>query len=220
MRFASILCLVIVGLLVMPSSTFAMTLALKGGANNASIEYDGPSSEDFRPTMHFGGGVGFCAHINSVFAFDIDFLYVRKGAKYTLETTDSDGSDYTYESTTRWDYAVISPMLRITPFESRIAPFFTVSGEFGRYLSGEASWESNSGGEQDAGTADQKEAVRDQDYSVCFGGGLAFSGDAATLFIETRYVLGLANISQGSDDDVDIQQHTRGLYAFAGVRFN
>lgn len=216
----SFITLLILGMLLVPSPGLALTLALKGGANQANLDQDGPSDAAFESTMHYGGGVLFCGAINGALAIDVEFLYVQKGAKYAFEADHADGGDYTYESTSQLNYAVISPMLRITPFESRIAPFFTVGGEFGHYLSGEATWERNAGGEHESGTVDLKDAVRDMDYSVCFGGGLTFASEAATFFIESRYVHGLANINQGDEEDGEYEQFTRGIYAFAGVRFD
>lgn len=213
---SSLIAILVLGMLIVPSPGLAMTLALKGGANQATLDQDGPGDADLESTMHYGGGVGFCGALTGALAIDVEFLYVQKGAKYAFEAPDTEGGDIAYESTSQLNYAVISPSLRITPFQSRIAPFFTVGGEFGHYLSGEASWERNAGGDRESGTTDLKEAVRDMDYSVCFGGGLTFASEAATFFIESRYVHGLANISQ----DGEYEQHTRGIYAFAGVRFD
>lgn len=205
---------------VAPAWGGSLGLALKGGPHWARVEHDGPSSENFEGTLQFGGGLGLSIPLSPAATIDLDVLYVRKGSKYASGGSLTSGDSYDYESITRLDYVVAAPMLRITPFPRGVSPFLTVGAEIGYFLSGEAEWERDTAGEIESGTVDLDDSVEDTDVGISFGGGIEFPGRSVTLRLETRYVLGLTNISTGGDPGVEIEQFNRSIYAFAGIGFH
>ena len=68
---------------------------------------------------------------------------------------------------------------------------------------------------------DVKDSFKSTDFGLSIGGGIELPSGGAAFFVEGRYSLGLADIADqdASSSESTASVNTRGIYAFAGVRF-
>lgn len=194
---------------------------IKGGVNLASLKYDGATSnEDIESKLGLAGGITFGSSGKPGVGFDIDLLYVQCGAKQTYRIgSDMEGS--VIEFKTKLDYIECAPMLHFVFSETGGGPYLLAGGFVGYLLNAETTSEKD---DQEPVGYDIKENTADLNYGLTAGIGLQ-TGTAETggLFFEVRYALGLADILDTSENSVktsdSIELKTKGIYAFAGLRF-
>ncbi|MBD3237428.1 MAG: outer membrane beta-barrel protein [Candidatus Eisenbacteria bacterium] len=189
-----------------PSS---VSFGLKGGINMARVhnEY---STVDPAPYFLPMGGITLGTHMNPNIGFDLDLLFVRKGVK---EEHDSD-PEQAVTVRIRADYAVVSPMLRISPGKSGAGVYFLGGGELGYLIQSELT-NTLPDSEQ---SYDYTDAWARWDYGITFGMGFQSAATGqSSFFLESRYALGLADTSSIEDNEFKVT--TRGVYFLGGLRF-
>jgi hypothetical protein len=196
----------------------ASTFGLKGGASLAQFKYDPDvESPGMERLLGFGGGVTLGFALAPYLSLDIDGMYMMKGAHWKTSLLQE-----TSERDWKSGYAIVSPVLRLRVPGGALAPYALAGGEVGYLLSAKVT---TSG----AGEADGEEDVKDEceslDYGFVLGAGLEIPNPTGVgIFVEARYVRGLADIAKGAADqgtlaDADeLKVMNEALYFMAGVR--
>lgn len=213
-----VVCLVLLGL----SSGFAVagqnsSFGIKGGVSWASMSIEPDVTGNFEYWMRHGGGVCLSLALSPTVWLDLDVLYLQKGA---IELTDD---PETQDTEWRFNYAVVSPMLRVAPSRAGSGPYLLGGVEISYLLNWRIDFTDILGG---TGSYSHGSAIKDLDYGVTVGGGFQMSGSGHTaFFLEGRYAMGLRDINNQVADYVPAESgrnfeiKTRGIYVFAGVRF-
>jgi opacity protein-like surface antigen len=195
-----------------------INLALKGGVNWATFSHDGPESGNFDRGIFYGAGGTLSFNVRPGLDLDADVLYLMKGTKY-----ESSGEDYSLEETAHLNYLVCSPMLRFTPHSYGAGPYFMGGIEIGYLLSAEVEATTTDPEGVHNQTSDIKDGLKNMDFGLAFGAGMEFPGQSVDFFLEGRYAFGLTDIHEdaaGEDSFANsIEDRTRGLYLFGGIRF-
>ncbi|MFC1572117.1 porin family protein [Candidatus Eisenbacteria bacterium] len=189
--------------------------SLKGGINYANMAVD-PDPGNGGSILRFGGGGTLGMNFSRKFSIGIDVLYLMKGTKNSYR----DGGSIVHrevEFHTELDYLVINPNFRLQPTSGRSTPYLTLGPEIGILLKATSHTEDDrSNGEKQ----DVKDSFESTDIAINFGAGLDFPIGSSNFFIESRYSFGLTDVSATQpDDESGAKLTTRGIYAFAGIRF-
>lgn len=168
--------------------------------NLASISVDPePSTEQYSGRVGFGLGVVLDRSLSGQIDLHVEPMFLQKGAKIKEA-----GDDITFNIS----YLELPIMFRYNfQTDSSIRPYVMAGPSLGLLLS--AKYSSKDGREQDA-----KDELKKMDLGVGFGGGVNISLDRMTLFVEARYVLGLSNINDESDEST---VKNRGLQVVVGA---
>lgn len=213
-----VLLVILVALPASAARRSPVTFSLKGGIDYATLETNATSDSPDN-LLGFGGGISFGTAMTPNVAFDLDLLYVGKGASQEYRDGNSlENSTITFE--TKLDYVVVSPLLRVSPGRSGAGIYFVGGPEFG-YLVNATSVSSKNGSEDFS--TDLSDEFKEIDISINFGFGFQ-SGPASGpgFFLESRYAYGLADIADSAGQSAtspEVKVNTRGLYLFGGMRF-
>jgi opacity protein-like surface antigen len=208
-RGATFLFLVLFLLLVFVGATFSQLkfgVGLRTGINFASMSFDPPLFQN-NPQIEQGGrtlfmfGAASEIFFNPMFGAELDFLYVGKGAKFTRTADQA-------SQTIKLSELEIPILFKVKFLTGKIHPYGFVGPSIGILTSASAVTEvpgqpvdevdlkSNPGGTQVSG----------MDFSLQFGGGAEYLlTPQIGIFMDLRYVLGLSNIF-----DTSQQQQTPG----------
>lgn len=201
----------------------AFGFGLKGGLNLGDVELKHELEGDAQESYRYGlaAGAVLSLFVNPALSLDTDILYMQKG--HTWEYEYREGSDpggtrgWSYTSKT--DYVVVAPMLRITFRGRNLSPYVIAGPEFGFLLDARMERQDKDDGEvRDTSEEDTQDAFADTDWGVAFGGGFEFPTGGAAVFLEGRYSLGMADINEGGSDNGGSQKN-RGIYLLGGLRF-
>lgn len=91
----------------------------------------------------------------------------------------------------------------------KISGFVQAGPSFGYGLNGKTKGENN-GNKEEEDIEFGEDGLKRFDFSLAFGAGIGFPVSSGQLFIDLRYLLGLANISKSSDPDAGTLKN-RGL---------
>ena len=125
-------------------------------------------------------------------------LYVQKGVKY--EGRLEEGADWI-----QFDFGVLIdqiavPVLVKIKFMQGTSPYVLLGGEVAYLLAAKAKFSiEDSDGYSESDTEDILEDTNKLDYSVVGGAGVEMAMGAFRLFLEARYVYGLANLIKETD---------------------
>lgn len=185
-----------------PSS---VSFGLKGGVNMARMDYQAVAP-DPEPYFLPVGGITLGTSMHPNIGFDVDLLFVRKGVK--------DEWDAATTFTFRADYAVVSPMLRISPGRGGGGVYFLGGAEIGYLIQAEMTLRAA----EEEVTEKVEDGVAAWDYGVTFGMGFQTApAGQSSFFLESRYVLGLANVDEIQRSEY--KSTTQGIYFLGGLRF-
>ena len=218
MKRTAIITLLILGLAVPGlAQSRPVSFSLKGGVDYANLNIEGTGVDDPDYLLGFGGGITLSTHMQSGLSFDMDVLYMRKGAQQTYSSL----TGHDVDIKTQLNYVTVSPMFRIAPGHSGAGIYFLGGGEVGYLLEAKST---SSGGDDDADAeTDISDNFKELDYGVTFGlGFLMGSGGGGGFFVESRYVLGLNDLvdeeyAKSLEKAPTIK--TVGIYVLGGIRF-
>lgn len=173
--------------------------------SNSTVSVDpNPSSENYAGRFGFGIGAVLDRPLAGSLELHAEPMFMQKGT-----TIDDDGDEVVLKSS----YFELPLMLRYN-FQSRgnITPYAMAGPSFG-YLLG-AKFESGNS------EFDAKDQFKSADFGVGLGGGAKIPRDNLQLFVEARYMLGIANVNDDESDGTTVKN--RGLYFLFGatVPFN
>ncbi|MBD3162183.1 MAG: outer membrane beta-barrel protein, partial [Candidatus Latescibacteria bacterium] len=154
----------------------SVQVGLKGGMNFATLDRDvddGPS-ETIDNRTGFGGGAELSITASPAFSFEIDFLYLQKGAKIQTKYRNGNQIDEpatVFDSDYQLDYATVAPMLRFTSRRSGLSPYVQLGGEVGYLVSANEHAESYREGESVTFKSDNdvKEQFAETDFALALG---------------------------------------------------
>ena len=170
------------------------------GINLASINVDPePSTEEYSGRSGFGLGVVLDRPLSGQIDLHAEPMFLQKGGKI------KEAGD---ETTFKISYIELPIMFRYN-FENDASaqPYVMAGPSLGYLLNGK--YDVKDGPEIDA-----KDELKGLDLGVGFGGGVSMPKGNMTLFAEARYILGLTNINDESDE---AKVKNRGLQVLVGA---
>ncbi len=199
--------LLIVALLVTTISSVKaqFRIGAKGGFNLSSYSTNNPAKADMtlQPCMNFGAILNF--GIIPYLSFQPEFSYYQKGATFKND-------DYLSKTTINYLHVPLNLKLKVPAI-----PIYFVAGPyFGYALNG--TWNSEVGADKTDGKIEfGSDKTIQLDYGVNFGAGYRFNlvPKLLTMFIETRYNIGLSDI-----DGTDIKTKNRNFGINTGILLN
>lgn len=215
----------IVALLVLFFSMSASAqhrIGVIGGLNIANVdaEFDDATMDVSNKTVFGLGGV-VDLRLNENFSLYMQPLYQQKGA---LVTEVEDNLEFPFMFAF-WEL----PVFLKAEFGSTVRPYLIAGPTVGYLLSADTEVEYSGV----TFTGDLKEVTEDFDFGLGFGAGLRYPIGTVSIFVESRYTLGLVNMQKGGtfeisagpiveeitwDKEVDAYKN-RGIQIMAGVTF-
>ncbi len=201
---------IVVLLLSIGSDSFAQTFGIKAGLNlsNSRIKDDDDTlSDDFimNPGFHIGPTVEF--PINELFSFESGLLLSTKGFKVSDKGTHM-GETYDYKQKMNLLYLDV-PLTAKASYDIGGAKIYGTFGPYiGMGLSGKAKYEAAGHTDEDDinfGSDEDDDDFKRFDYGLTAGAGIDFNA----IQIGITYGLGLANISNNTDDGYKINNQCR-----------
>lgn len=194
--------LLLVGLLVSPGFS-AVKFGVKAGLALANWSTSEPLFGDYPLKSKAGFVFGVFSNIGLAknFSFQPEVLYIQKGPKVNITEGEVSG---TVKFNT--DYLEI-PLLLMYSFQkedSKLIPSIFAGPFIGFNLS--AKEKINIPGEEY--TYDFKDEIKNMEYGVTFGLGLAKKMSRLTLHADIRYDLGLSYIAEDTEGDFSIKNRT------------
>lgn len=194
--------LLLVGLLVSPGFS-AVKFGVKAGLALANWSTSEPLFGDYPLKSKAGFVFGVFSNIGLAknFSFQPEVLYIQKGPKVNITEGEVTGT-VKFNA----DYLEI-PLLLMYSFqkeESKLIPSIFAGPFIGFNLS--AKEKINIPGEEY--TYDFKDEIKNMEYGVTIGLGLAKKMSRLTLHADIRYDLGLSNIAEDTEGDFSIKNRT------------
>jgi opacity protein-like surface antigen len=170
--------------------------------NLASISVPtGTSSENYSGRFGFGIGLVADRQLTEFISLHAEPMYLQKGG--TIETS-------YVKLVFKVNYIEFPIMFKYAfPIKSPVTPYAMAGPSLGLMINAKYV-------DEEGYTQDEKDNTNVFDFGLGFGGGVSMPYGKLTLFAETRYVLGLANINKESDES---KVKNRGLQILLGVAF-
>lgn len=201
---------------------------IMGAFGSANMAYDFPATSEVDVSRYiksragFGGGLGY--ESGSQLAFEIDLLYLQKGAVFK-----GSESGASFDLTFSFDEISLPLLLKFNlPLPNNLPSVYLLGGGEIAYLVQSKVKYSIFVPDydvQETGTEDIKENINQIDYGAIFGGGVALPVGGVRIFLEARYHLGMANLQKTAGDysiyteDQDFAPKTKLLLFLAGIKF-
>ncbi len=168
--------------------------------NLASISVDPePSSEDYSSRIGVGFGVVLDRELSGQIDLHLEPMFLQKGS------TIKEGGD---EATYKLSYLELPVMFRYNiQSDASAQPYVMAGPSLGLLLNAKVDF-------KDGDEFDAKDETKSLDLGLAFGGGVSIPKGDKTLFAEARYVLGLTNINDESDEST---VKNRGLQILVGA---
>ena len=217
-RTAVVVCMTLLLLAATGAEAKSMTFGLKGGVDLAQFKYDPEiDTTALERRMGFGGGLTLGFALFPALSFDVDGMYMMKVAHW--EGTSF--GDQVVKQDWKFDYAIVSPVLRLRMPGQSVAPYVLGGGEVGYLVSAKVE---TSGAADDMDVKDDHESL---DYGFVLGAGVEIPNlSGGGFFFEARYSRGLAAIAKDVEngdqtlvDEVELKTMNEALYFLAGIRF-
>lgn len=173
---------------------------------NLSLSEDIPSGISKKSKMGFGGGIGY-EFGSSQFRLEIDALFIPGGAIFEGEV--GENKIKMTMSGTGLGAAVLA-RFRLMPGSS--SPYLLGGADVGYILSQKVKVDIN-------GETNEEDISKDISrtyYGLDFGGGYEFGMGNMILFVEARYMLGLANQIKEPEEGAYIKPN--GIVIFVGIK--
>ncbi len=211
---------IVVLLLSIGSDSFAQTFGIKAGLNLSNFRIkddDDTLSDDFKMNsgFHIGPTVEF--PINELFSFESGLLLSTKGFKVSDKGTHLDET-FDYKQKLNLLYLDV-PLTAKATYDIGGAKIYGTFGPYiGTGLSGKAKYEADGHTNEDDinfGSDEDDDDLKRLDYGLTAGAGIVFNA----IQIGITYGLGLANISNNTDDGYKINNRVLGFsvgYKFGG----
>ena len=202
-------------LTVVLPSTAQVNLGVIGGLNIAGVSENVEQWIPYNKT-YFGAGAVMDVMLHNHVSLVVEPMFIKKGGAVI------DGPTH-YEFNR--SYLELPVLLKVS-MGSRLRPYIIGGPTMGYLLSSKVGgWSGSDDLDGDLGSVTRK-----FEFGLTFGGGFSYATSFGTIFIESRYSLGLTNTSKGgtceinvgsttapgamSDEDV---METRGIQVLAGV---
>jgi Outer membrane protein beta-barrel domain len=193
-------------------------IGIIGGLNVADVKISVEDLSESSPIKTFGlGGLLEIGLVNNVH-LSLQPMYIQKGGII-------EGSEFQPER--EWNMELLEiPVLFKMDFGDRIRPYFLAGPEIGVILNSEIT------AEIDGITfkGDLSPVTRQFDFGLGFGAGISFQISQASLFLESRYALGLNDLTNGGTFEASAgpitlngtikpedEASSRGIQFFAGL---
>ena len=179
-------------------------IGVKGGLNLANAVTDIENAElSYRNVLAIGGVVDI--GLNRAVSFQVEPRYIQKGAKVKVKI----GGFGEINFIGKFDYFEIPLSLKVRFSENDITPYLFAGPVFSFLNSAKVE----SGGE----TQDVKDETKSNEYSLDFGGGVAFRiATDVYLTADVRYSLGLTDIIKSNESN----WKSRDIRLLVGLLFN
>jgi len=199
-------------------------LGLQAGTNLGDVTMD-PTQAGVETGMRAGimfGGVLFYS-FSPIFGLQVEPAYVQKGATVDISEIEQ-GMTLKTEATLSADYLDIPVLVKASFGDGPVKPYL-VAGVSIALLLGDVKLELDKAtlNGQDvtsmipAAEREQKLETKSTDFIANFGGGVIIPAGAVNIFIEGQYNLGLTDVNDEPDDDMEIK--STGIQIKAGVLF-
>lgn len=160
----------------------------------------GSSSEDYSGRLGFGIGAVVDKALTDVVFLHLEPMFLQKGA--TVKD-----SEVTLKF--KLSYIELPIMVKYAfPINSTLVPYAMAGPSIG--ILAAAKFEDENGNSQD-----EKDNTNTLDFGLGLGGGVSYPYGNMTLFAETRYVFGIADINKESNEST---VRNRGLQIILGVK--
>lgn len=189
-------CVFVLGTTAFANNNMTLGVQLGGVLGNLSTD----SGAAYTSKFGIMGGLSLDWQLSDSLYLTPELMYVQKGAKVTV---------LSIEASAKYSYIEVPVLLKAK---------FDASPEFKPYVMAGPSLGILMSASSTVGTAaatDIKSATNSTDFGLNIGGGFEYwASQTWALYFNTRYYLGLSDISTASTKD-----KTRGLYFLAGVNF-
>jgi len=218
MKKHSIITLIIFLLAILGSAEAQIKIGLIGGVNVAEVKVIAEDADEISPLKTYGfGGILEINLIKNLSLF-LQPMYIRKGGIVG-------GSEYRPEM--EWNMSMLEiPVLFKCDFGNKLRPYFLAGPEIGIIFNSEITSEIDGITFQ----GDFNPVTRQFEFGLGFGAGISFQISMVSIFLESRYSLGLSDLTKGGifevsagpitfDGTVDPedQAYSRGIQFFTGL---
>jgi len=193
------------------------TLGFVGGLSMGNMSVDEAPDLDFR--FGFGIGVVYDHVLSDKLTLRLEPMYLQKGAK----TKQFDEDLGIIRGTFRIDYIELPVFLKFDLGKGTLRPYVMAGPTFGFNFSTNFSIKAQNGVSDDIGIGEMFKAV---DFGLGFGGGVTLPYRNNTIFLEGRYILGIANVLDGGRVEFFLEQVElmgngthNGIRILAGINF-
>ena len=186
------------------------------GINSATVDIEDPSGLSVQPNSRVGLDIAAVVNVGVTEAFSIqpELHFIQKGFKLKLDFFGDEE-----ETNTNLNYLEI-PVLAKYAFGSESIQGFILGGPaLGFGLSGKTKFKS-SGQEdkEDVNFGSNEDELKTVDFGLAIGGGLGIPASTGLFFIDVRYLLGLANLSNEEGTGASTLKN-RGVNVALGILF-
>ena len=176
---------------------------IKVGIGMANLTGDDVEGLDMK--MGINGGAFITYNFSPMFAIQPELLFTMKGAKESIEGMDD---DFKY----KFNYLSMPILLKVCiPTESNIKPSLLVGPEVSMLMSAKASLGDES--------MDMKDALKDIDFGLAFGGGIDVQMETMKLTFDARYTLGLSSIDDSGEGEESASVKNTNISVMVGLGF-
>ncbi len=175
-----------------------------GTLRHSELEGIDDPDQYIKSLMGLAGGIGF--ETGGQVGVEVDLMYVQKGVK--LEGNNVDGNGV---GVLDFDYSIVInqvsiPLLLRFKFMPGTSPYLLLGGAISYILSATADYTITDGISTETGSEDlfdQEDNLFNRlDYSIVGGASLELALGTMRLYLEGRYIYGLANILHDDSRDV------------------
>ncbi len=205
---------------VMPASA-QIRLGVIGGLNLARLNAGAdPELDSFISNLTaFAGGGVVQFRLTENLALQFEPMYLQKGARVEGSFGDSDSDSsliFNVNVKARLNYLELPAMLKLALGAGTTRPYIMAGPMLGLRLSAKETGSYSISGAKQEYDLDIKDQTKSLDFGAGFGAGVSFLAGKNSIFVQGRYALGLANISNDPDDS-ESKLKTRGIQIMAGL---
>jgi hypothetical protein len=174
---------------------------IMGGLASANMTYNATENKSVidssnKPRGGFGGGLGY--EKGSLIGFEIDLLYLPKGAFFK-----GDLSGITFDLKFSIDEVSVPILLKLNVLRNKVPNVYLLAGgEIAFILQSELVYSVRISDPpiDSSGTEDIKKNLKPLDYGLVLGAGASLPLGGINVFIEGRYHLGMAELEEKPGD--------------------
>ena len=176
---------------------------IKLGIGMADLTGDDVEGTDMK--LGINGGAFLTYSFSPMVAIQPEVLYTMKGTKESVEGADD---DFKY----KFNYLSVPILLKVyIPTEGNVRPAFFVGPEVSMLMSAKISYGDES--------MDIKDELKSIDFGIAFGGGVDVQMESMKLTFDARYTLGMTDIPDVEDEDVDVSVKNTNISVLVGLSF-
>ena len=172
--------------------------------------------------MGYQFGVVAEIRINDHFAIQPEFNLIQKGAKQEFSEVDSLIGSISTKTNIAFNYLEVPVLIKAGTSFGPARVDLLAGPSFGYALSGKVKEEFTLNGETEKDEIDvdfKEDEVKRTDVGLQLGAAFSFNlGESAKLFVDGRYLFGLTNLNDSTEDD-SFKVNNRGVALSAGVLF-